>query len=92
METITVNDEEWFDLSTKLQTLTLTNDEVYVLQPLDNEIYYNKSTSLPTGIKGCLIEAKKFLKFKYTTGKIIGLKVNRTTLSKTTTITVAEVE
>jgi len=36
METITVTGQEWFDLSTKLEEITLTDGKTYTIQSEEN--------------------------------------------------------
>lgn len=94
METITVINEEWFDLSAKLNNITLTNDKIYNIQSLENQIYCYKGTELPTEpVAGALINpVTQCFRFKFRTNDVVALRVNKTTVSKTSHITIMEIE
>jgi len=93
METITVTGQDWFDLSAKLNEITLTDGKTYTIQSMENQISCYQGVAVPTGIAGNVINPVfQLFKFTFKTGDVIALKVNNyLNLATLNHITISEV-
>lgn len=95
METIVITDNEWFDISGKLEKITFTNDKTYIIQAQENQIFVNQGSALPTEpTDGLLLNPiEQFFKFTFKTGDVIAVRVgNFLNMATINHITVAEVK
>ena len=94
METIVIDNNEWFDLSDKLTKLTLTDGKTYIVQAHENQILCNQGSAVPTDehdglLLNPIIQAWRFT---FATGDVIALRVgNFLNLTTQNHITIAEV-
>ena len=94
METIVIDNLNWFDLSTKLESLTLTNGKTYEIQAQENQIRFFKGAAVPTeATAGFIVNPiTQSVRFDFATGDVIALRVNNfLNMANINHITVAEV-